>query len=49
MGDTPRRSEAEPRQPLSEITEQDWDEIVAIVLESLNGQAIKVNGGWSMS
>ena len=36
-------------QPLSEITEQDWNEIVAISLKSLTVQTIKVDDGWSMS
>jgi len=36
-------------QPLSEITERDWDEVVAINLKSRTGQTINVNGGWYMS
>ena len=36
-------------QPLSDITEQDWDEVVAVNLKSITGQTINVNGGWYMS
>jgi len=40
---------ASAAQPLSEITEPDWNEIVAIGLKSLTGQTIKADGGWSLS
>jgi len=36
-------------QPLSDINEQDWDEVVAVNLKSITGQTINVNGGWYMS
>lgn len=36
-------------QPLSEIAERDWDEVVAVNLKSRTGQTINVNGGWYMS